>query len=439
MGRFGLAISRVVFGIMPEPFVFVLLLTALGLLFGAWLTPHHFTGLVNIWQGGFWDSLAFSMQVCVLLVAGYALAVARPMRRLFGSVSVKVTSARAAVFLTAFVSCLFASIHWGLGLIMAAFTARELGTAFLRRKRAIHYPLLVAAAYGGLMVWHAGVGGEALLAAARGIGASPAIALKDTLLSTSNFAVMIGLLFAVPFTLMLFQPADGKCVPPTVDQTAGSYAERVTPGQVASLAGRLERLPAVSVLAAVAGLAFLAYRPARTGSTGMELDDLNFVLIFLGILLHWRPKNYINAVVEAGKSAGTVLIQFPFYAGLAALVVKSGLVVRLTGIFVAGAGETMLAPMAFFSAGLVNVFVPLGGQQWMAQAETLLAAAKAVGVPPEKMVLAVAYGDGWTNMIQPFFALPLLAITRVEAREIFGYTALLMITGAIFFLMGLMV
>ena len=161
-------------------------------------------------------------------------------------------------------------------------------------------------------------------------------------------------------------------------------------------------------------------------------------MLGIGLLLHGSPVGYMQAVTRGAKGCGGIIIQFPLYAGIMAMMVASGLMGSLTE-FMVGAGSKETIPLlTMLSAGVVNLFVPSGGGQWAIQAPIALESGLQSSVEPGTMVMAVAYGDQLTNMLQPFWALPLLAITGVRARDIVGYTAIVMIAAAIWVAIGLL-
>jgi short-chain fatty acids transporter len=165
---------------------------------------------------------------------------------------------------------------------------------------------------------------------------------------------------------------------------------------------------------------------------------LNFLMLGLALVLHGSFKSFLNAVDEAIKGATGILIQFPLYFGIMGIMRDSGMVVQLSDFFVSIATPTTLPIYTFFSAGLVNIFVPSGGGQWAIQGPIIVESAIKLGVPLPKIIMALAYGDQITNMLQPFWALPLLGITKLKAREILPYTLLLMGIGTVVFILGLL-
>ena len=165
---------------------------------------------------------------------------------------------------------------------------------------------------------------------------------------------------------------------------------------------------------------------------GLSLNVINFLFLTLAILLHGTPRHLLNALNEAVKGGAGIVIQFPFYAGIMAIMVQTGLAATVSEGLVGLATETTLPFWSFLSAGLVNFFVPSGGGQWAVQAPVILPAAEALGADLARASMAVAWGDAWTNMVQPFWALPILGIAGLRAKDIMGFCVIhLVITGVI--------
>ena len=161
-------------------------------------------------------------------------------------------------------------------------------------------------------------------------------------------------------------------------------------------------------------------------------------MIGLAIILHGSFKSFLNALEEAIKGASGILVQFPLYFGIMGIMKSTGMVGQISDFFVSVANETTLPIFTFFSAGLVNIFVPSGGGQWAIQGPIIIESALKLGVPLPKAIMAMAYGDQITNMLQPFWALPLLGITRLKAKEILPYTLLVMLIGIFIYVLGLL-
>ncbi|MGH1347123.1 MAG: TIGR00366 family protein [Nannocystales bacterium] len=432
--------ARIGFGrIVPEPFVIAVGLTTLVLVTALAVgTPP--AEVLRAWSGGagLWALLSFTMQMCVMLVLGTALATASPVQRGIAASVGWVRSPRQLVGATAFIAIGLALLNWSLGLIGGAIVAREAGRIARLRGYSLHYPLLCAAGYSGLMTWHGGLSGSAPLKVttaedlAEVLG--PALAeqvgvldLHSTLLSPLNLVVSGGLLVLGPLVFMGMTPATDPDAQPAPEPPGARLPPEAPPD---GLVERVERSGVFSMLLALPLCAALAMVLAEGGLLRLSFNTVNLALFAFALLLHGRPDRFLRACEEGARSCGGVIVQFPLYAGVMGVMKAAGLAAALAGAF-SQVGPGTFEALAFGSAGLLNLFVPSGGGQWAVQGPVLMQGAVATGIEPGRVVMAMAYGDQWTNMLQPFWALPLLAITGVRARDIIGYAAVWMAAGGL--------
>jgi short-chain fatty acids transporter len=425
---------------VPSPFVFALGLTLLTFLIGVLGLGAPVGATLEGWGNGFWNLLKFGMQMSLVLVTGYALATSRPVSRGVEHLASIPRGTRSAVGLTAAVSLLVSLVHWGLGLIVGALLARQIGRTAAREGRAIHYPLVVAAAYAGFLSWHGGLSGSAPVKVAEAghflaeqIGV---VEVSRTILSPLNLVVTLLLLVSVPLFLVWMAPrAGGRAAPDEV------LAERADggPSRTPTPASRLDHSRLLGMAVAVPGIGYVVWRFASEGFNALDPNLINFAFLFLGLSIYGSPAAYGRAVAEGTKGASGIILQFPFYAGIQGMMVSTGLLERMAEIG-ASVGEKAFLVATFLAAGAVNMFVPSGGGQWAVQGPVVVEAASQLGVPVERAIMAFAYGDEWTNMLQPFWALALLGVTRLAARDIVGYTALVMLlTGPLYVIALLLV
>ena len=239
---------------------------------------------------------------------------------------------------------------------------------------------------------------------------------------------------------MLMAPTGEKAIVTIVDVDSDLVkkdAPKVLKIEEMVIADKIENSRIISWIIGLAGLIYVVYYFGTKGFS-LDLNIVNFTFLFVGILLQGRPINYIRAVSEGAKACAGIIIQFPFYAGIMGMMKFSGLVAVIAGWFVAISNDVTYPIFAFLSAGLVNLFVPSGGGQWAVQGPIMVQASQTLNFSIDKTIMAVAYGDEWTNMLQPFWALALLGITRLKAREIVGYTMVVLVASAIVFILGLL-
>lgn len=457
--------SRVFRAAAPDPFVLAVLLTGVTFVLGVTLAGQRPLTMLGHWQSGLWSLLTFAMQMCLILVTGHALASAPLVARGLRRVSSLPRTPRQAVWMTAFVAIGCSLINWGLGLIVGSILARDVAATMRARGRPVSPAILAAAGFTCMMTWHGGLSGSAPLKvaslkdqtellgpdlAAR-IGAIPS---SQTIFSPMNITVTLTLWALVPLFMALMCPrGDGAPSPHADAPPHASEHDALHPpapttptGAPRSLVDWVNRGPVFAWLIAIPAL-WLVYRQLAfgLGATGEPIrgasmfDAMNLLFFATGLLLHASPARYVMAVEHAARGCAGIIIQFPLYAGIVGMLDKSGLAAQMSRGFVALAGksEAGLAVGTFLSAGLVNVFVPSGGGQWAVQGRIAMQAALDAHVPPGKLVMAVAYGDQWTNMIQFFWMPVVTGVTGVRAQDALGYTAVTMLIAGPFFAFAL--
>jgi len=417
--------------VVPDPFVIAIGLTLLAALLGLVLMPQPDLGvLADGWYARVTapGTLTFTYQMSLMLVAGTTLARARLVEGGLARLARLPRTTRGAAALTAFVAILAALLNWGFGLVAGAVLAREIGRRAQQDGRALDYPLVAAAGYTGLMVWHGGFSGSAPLKVAGGgppVGAP--VPLSETILSPLNLTVSAMMLVAVPWIVarMASPDAERHIVVPRRAEPAHDPERRPLAGVLLTLVVLALGVLALGRLFAEGGVL-----------AGLGIDVVNLLLVLAGLALFGTPLRYGRAFVASVGEAGGILLQFPFYFGILGLLEAAGGVSWLAERSVAlshglaGLGVPVALAfdlVTFASAGLVNLFVPSGGGQWAVQGTILVEAAQTLDVPVSRAVMALAYGDEWTNMLQPFWALALLGITGLRARDILGYTLTVML------------
>ncbi len=418
---------RLVDRYLPDPYVFVLALTVVAALVAMVVERESPVAVMRYWGDGFWDLLTFSMQMLLVLVTGYMMASTPPIRKLLARIAGRATSPGGAILLVSVVSLAASWINWGFGLVVGALFAKELA-----RQVRVDYRLLVASAYSGFVIWHAGLAGSIPLTIATEdhfmadmIGV---IGVGETTFAGFNLALVAILFVVVPIVnrLMLPEEADSVMVDPALlDEPPTESPGHPRPAE------RLERSTTLAWLVGIPALLFLFDHFVTRGG-GLNLNVINFLFLAVAIVLHRTPERLLASLQEAIAGGAGIVIQFPFYAGIMAIMVQSGLAETLSSGFAAVASADSLPLYAFLSAGLVNIFVPSGGGQWAVQAPVMLPAAEALGADIPRVAMAVAWGDAWTNLLQPFWALPVLGIAGLKAKDIMGFCLVqLFIVGAI--------
>ena len=257
------------------------------------------------------------------------------------------------------------------------------------------------------------------------------VPITETTFSAWNLTAVVATVVLVALALWLIAP---RAVDPAHRMTAAALAaseQTVTEEEVVTPADRLDasRVPTLVVGLALAGYMVLHFAEGGT----VTLDVVNWMFLGLIFLLARNAFEVMALIKNAAANVGDILLQFPLYAGIMGMMAATGLIQVLSDSVVAVATPQTLGLLAFLSAGLVNFFVPSGGGQFAVQGPIMLGAGAELGVDPAITIMAVAYGDQWTNMIQPFWAIPLLAIAGLRLRDILGYTTVALLTTGVVF------
>ena len=400
---------RIVNRWLPDPFLFAIILTIVTFVSSMIGTRQNPIELVNAWgdDGGLWGLLTFSMQMALVLVFGSAMASAKVCKRTLGAIASAAHDKKSAVLIVTFVATICCWLNWGFGLIASALLAKEVA----RHVKDVDYPLLMGVS-----------GGTEIL------GVMYSAPTSDTIFHPANLGMCIIILLTMPLINYAMHPSKEQTI--LVDPTSlEEESERVY--KIDTPAERIEHSSVLWIITLLLGFAYIIYYFTVNGFS-LGLNIVNMIFLFIGILLHGDLRRYVDAIGDAASGAAGILLQFPFYAGIMGLMVaKNGDGVSLAGIiadfFVGISNDVTFPVLTFLSAGIINFFVPSGGGQWAVQAPIVMPAATEMGIEYGRAAMAIAWGDQWTNMIQPFWALPALGIAGLSARNIMGYLVVITI------------
>ena len=409
---------------IPSAFAIAVVLTfvTFAIAIGAGAAPSR--TLVE-WGNGFWTLLPFAMQMSLVILTGYIVSATPVVERLFARLATVPRTPRGGVVMMALVSMGLAWFHWGLSIVGCAMFVRHVARAQPR----VDYRLLVAAAYFGMgATWHSGLSASApLLVATPGhflqdrIGLIP---ITQTIFHPFNLAltVVVVVTLGVLAAVLHPRPEDTVSIAPDALASLGQFMRPERPTE-RSLATLVDHTWWLNGLIGAAGVAWLVWHFSTRGFA-LTLDVLNFAFLMIGILLHRNPASLVAAAEQgAGLLAGVVL-QFPFYAGMYGIIQGTGLAAKI-GTWIASAADPRAFPLLlYWYSGIVNYFVPSGGSKWAIEAPYLVDAAERLGLGIDQVVVAYAWGDMATDLIQPFWALPLLAAARLDFRDIMGYATI---------------
>jgi len=432
---------------LPSPFIIAILLSGITFLLALIFTGESNNILVeskNIlgyWQTGFWELLAFTMQMVLILLLGHTLALTPFFSKIIAQIAEKAKNTAQAAFLISFSTILVSFVNWGLCVVFGAILCRKIAESFTQSGKAINYGLLGAAGYSGMMAWHGGLSGSAPLKVAESnhflVEQTGIIPISDTIFSLMNISISLTLLLVIPALFYVlgiyFQPNYkyekllSKTTSPPVDtEISNTLDSKKWPALV---------LGGLMLLSAL----LFGWGNLEENKSFIDLNYIIFLLLAFGILLHGSLNNFMLAINSGIKGVSGIIVQFPLYSGIMGIMKYSGLVLLISDFFVSISTAQSFPILTFFSGGLVNFFVPSGGGQWAVQGPIVVEAAKELNIPLPKIVMALAYGDQITNMIQPFWALPLLGITRLKAKDILPYSTIILLAGTLIFVTGLLI
>ena len=423
---------------LPDPFIFAVILTLIAACVAMPVCRQSPIEVIEHWGNGVWSLLAFAMQMALVLVCGSTLASAPVIKKGISSLASIPKTPAAAIALVTGISAIACWLNWGFGLIVGVIFAKEIA----KKLRGVDYRLLIASAYSGFVVWHAGLSGSIPLTMAtpgsglkeitRGAVENP-VPISSTILDPHNLIIVAIVIVALILVNSLMHPKGDNVI--AIDPFLLTDEAPAPKAKPSSPAEHLENSRVLSWIISLMGFSFLIIKLAKGGSI-----DLNFVImlfLFAGILLHGNPLSYVRAFGKSATGASGILLQFPFYAGIMGIIMGTGesgicLGTEVSNACISISNHTTYPLLTFLCAAILNMFVPSGGGHWAIQAPIMFTAGAQLDVDPGLTGMAISWGDAWTNLIQPFWALPALAIAKLNARDIMGFCLIdLVVTGAI--------
>ena len=435
---------------LPDAFVFCIILTIVVFIAAMPVAGMNPIEVANAWGSGVWGLLAFSMQMALVLVLGSALANAPAIKRIIVKLAGVPKKPAGAVAFVTIISAICCFINWGFGLIIGALLAKEVA----KKIKGLDYRLIIAAAYSGFVIWHSGISGSIPLGmtaldvdgtvANTGGAVTEVVPTSQTIFSAWNLIMVVAVVVVVANVNAKMHPdaKDVVSIDPKLLEDAPEAVETKAKKD-RTPAEKLENSMILSYIVVVIGAVYLIYYFVNAGSilNALSLNIVNLIFLILGIAFHKTPIGYVKAIMESAESAGGIILQFPFYAGIQGMMVTAGsngvsLASAISNGFVSISTPRTFPVLCYLAAGIVNFFVPSGGGQWAVQGPIMMPAGLKLGVTPAVTAMGIAWGDAWTNMLQPFWALPALGIAGLGARDIMGYCAIVLIVSGIVTALG---
>jgi short-chain fatty acids transporter len=424
---------------IPDAFIFALVATIIVFIAAIVWTPSSPLQVVDAWGNGFWDLISFTLQMALIIITGHVLATSAPMGKAIRVIASWPSTPRGAIALVAFFAMFTSWFNWGFSLIFSAVLAKEVA----RRLDRVDYRALAAASMLGLgSIWAQGLSGSAALqmatagalqpqvrdiVAANGLVPGGMIPFRHTIfLWQSLLSVAIEIALVTIVMWLATPPASRTRTARALGIELGTgELELPSPKPQAPSPGQfLEHSPLLNVVIAAFGIIYIAryFMRAPEPLNAFTINILNFAFLIAGVLLHKTPARLMHAVQAAVPAVWGVILQFPFYAGIAAIITTTHLNERLANAFVSVSTQhTFPAVVAMYSA-LLGVFVPSGGSKWVIEAPYVLGAAHALKVHLGWVVASYDLGEALANLLQPFWMLPTLGMLGLRARDVMGYT-----------------
>ena len=431
---------------MPNAFVFAILLTlitALGAYLWLDITPIK---IITSWYDGFFDLLGFAMQIVLIIITGFSIALSPIIKSGIDSLARYINSPKQVYFLIVLIGSLLTLVSFG-WVVITCVLARELA---LRNKR-INYPFLIACVYFTSNSWVTGFSSSIPLLLntennfliKSGV-LTEVIPTSYTLGSTLNITMIFTLLIAAPLIMLLLRPRNAQNKEITDLMTVKETSNTQTIKEEAlslklsfkSYSDKLNNSLILQMIIVIMGFVYIFYHFKSKGFD-LNFNIMIFIFIIIGLLLHKTPMRYVISMKQSSSNISGIIFQYPFYAGIMGIMLYTDLGARLGQILASQATINSYPFFAYLTGGIVNFAIPSAGGEFAVVGPSIINAVREIGagLPPEEITamisrasLSVAYGESLSNMLQPFYLLLVLPIMaagiKIQARDVMGYLVL---------------
>lgn len=413
---------------LPDPFVFAILLTLLTMVLAISIEQQAPLQMIMSWGDGFWKLLSFTTQMAVILAMGYVLAGAPIVDRFLNKIVNYVHTPRQAIIVATLVGAIGSYLNWGFGLVIGGIVAKKLACSI----RGVHYPLIIAAAYSGFTLYGLGLSATIpVLISTEGHalqGQMGIISLTETIFSIPMLVTALVVIITLPLLNASLHPKNENDVVEYKNPEQSHIDSQLKNNAVAGATTFASKLNNSRLISYFIGLIGMIYVVGHFGKGGvLDLNIINYFILFLGIILLGTPLNYVNKLNEGIKTIGGIILQFPFYAGIMAIMDSSGLVKTIAELFVHISTADTLPFWGLLSSYFINFFAPSAGGHWVVQGPFMIDAAHSMNASIAQTSMSVMLGNAWNDLVQPFWILPALAISKLKLQNIMGYTVVMMI------------
>lgn len=421
---------------IPNPYLYAVILTFITVVAAFIWTPSGAVKIIDSWYGGIWNIFTFALQMALILATGVTLADAPLIKRWLKKLAALPSNQEWGAVTVFLAAAIGSWLNWGFGLVVGAIIAREIG----KRLKDVDFGFLVAAAYMGFMVWASGLSSSIALATATHGSALNIVekitgnvaGFDRTIFTYYNLIPVALLIIIIPIALHFMGPSETEMqkVDPEIliRQDVVEHPEN----DERTFATILEKSWIITVLLVLMGVFYEVHTFLTTGFN-LDINGFIFIMLMLGLVFHGRPINYVRSFESGARTTGPILLQFPLYGGIMGIMTGTGLAVVIAASFVTFSTPRTLAFWTFISSNIISLFVPSGGGHWAVQGPFVVPAAIKLHVDPAITAMATAMGEQTANMIQPFWALPILAIARLGIKDIMGYCVIAMVIGLLLY------
>ncbi|WP_372738311.1 short-chain fatty acid transporter [Neptunomonas sp.] len=421
--KFDFAAERII----PDPLVFCLIFTILIFAGGVLVTDNSPIAMAQYWYDGIWSQAAFAFQMAFMVVCCAVTARSPQVSRGLDRLANAVKGPAAAILMLMVFGYLASFLNWAFGLIVTPVLAMALS----QRIRGLHFPMLIAAGYSTMVLGQCLSPTATIYALLAGnhslvdkIGVLPQTV---TTYNPANIILWVILASMTTLIAMWTRPSASEIVEFKQDfASVATQSEPVVDEFKGSIAHRLNSSRFLAWAIGLLGVMMICYTILKNGLfSSLSLSFVIFIFLIANFFLYNTPARFITAYRDNLKLATDVMIQFPFYGGIAGMMASSGLAAVVVGFFTSISTAGTLPFFTYVSSSLVNLFIPSQGGQWIVQGEIVIDAALQTGANLPLIINAFILGDEATNLLQPLYVIPALAVVGMRLRDVWGYMAFL--------------
>lgn len=430
--RIGNAFNNFAQVYLPDSLTIAIILAIAVFLIGMIGTRTSPIVLAGYFTDGMWNLLSFAMQVCVMMLLSAMLAKTKPVAKLMNKLADIPKTATQAYVLGVIMFMIINAVQSTFEIPFAAIYAKTVS----KKVKGIHFPYLLALGYVAEMMWQCAIGGTIpLLVATEGSYAVEAagrvIPMTETICSLQNILITIILFITIPILARFIMPTNQDEIeeydPAKYEDEKFECMRPANPTFAQKL--MYSRIPTLTIGVIAIIPAIMAV--ARKGINALNINTVNLIIFALCFLMVDHGAEFMKRVGNSASAAGPTIVQFPIYAGIMGMMAGCGLTTMVVSFFANIATAETLPNVVNICSGLLNFVIPSCGSKFSIEAPIFFETANRLGANLANVAVANAWGDAVLKIMHPFYALPILAIGKIEAKDILGYTTVFAIWGVV--------